>query len=93
MQGFFEFHFSNDWANDLGTGLNDLDEIACYGVNGLVPIDSQITCILKHSTLSSKSIVVVKGFKEIPPNTKVRILISGVTNPNSPTYTLEIKVA
>lgn len=40
----------------------------------------------------SNSIVVIKNFKEIAPNTNVRILLSGVMNPNVGTYQIRLKL-
>ncbi|CAD8094793.1 unnamed protein product [Paramecium primaurelia] len=92
-RGFLEFHFSNAWAQDLGSGVSNGGSIPCYGVNALIPYEgSELKCILFHSTATSKTIVRVSNFRYISTNTNVRIMISGVTNPTAASYDIDIKV-
>jgi hypothetical protein len=80
-------------SNDLGTGLPDGANISCYGVNGLVPISgNQLYCRLRLGTIATLPTVVVKLFKEIPPNTKIRLLLSGVTTPTLASYGVTLKI-
>jgi hypothetical protein len=91
-QGFFELHFSGSWSNDLGTKLSDGDDIPCYGVNALVPVEGdQIKCTLRIGTATTMPIVVVKNFKEITANSNVRLLISGLVNPMA-SYNILLKI-
>jgi hypothetical protein len=36
--------------------------------------------------------VVIKNFKEIAPNTNVRLLMSGITNPSVASHTINLKL-
>lgn len=78
----------------MGTGLLDGSPIPCYGVNGLVPAQGDtLSCTLRLGVVASSTppIVVVKNFREISVNSKVRILLSGVQNPSA-SYTILLKI-
>jgi len=47
---------------------------------------------LRHGSATVPPIVEVKLFKEIPPNTKVRLLLSGVKNPAVGSYSIFLKI-
>ena len=64
------------------------DPVPCYGVNNLVPLSgNSLNCIFRHP-----NIVLIKNFKGIAPNSRIRILISGITNPSTPTFTVTLKI-
>jgi hypothetical protein len=75
---------TNVFSKDLGTGLEEGDEVGCIIHEGIVPLEGKsLKCVLHIGTNSTdKPMITVLNYDYIDPGTTIKISFGGIQSLN-----------